>query len=125
MAIANLINPADHAHGVAWQVDTYVDEETELEQPFSGPPGRDWHRFELTPDGARFEWLAVEEYFEDDDRVFADALESLDLPDWASVRRFTSGGMGSSFDTAALVLAPGKTLEDLARWLATLPAPAP
>lgn len=56
-------------------------------------------------------------YREDDDAVLEEALRALDLPRWASIETFADGGPGSGFDNAALVLAPGKTLGDLATWL--------
>jgi hypothetical protein len=64
-------------------------------------------------------------YGEDDDAFLEDALYSLDLPEWASIETFDDGGPGSGFQNAALVLAAGKTLDDLAAWLAGRAAPRP
>lgn len=56
-------------------------------------------------------------YLEDGDEYLHDALAALDLPSWAKASRASSGGPGSGFDAAVLVLKGERTLEDLAAWL--------
>jgi hypothetical protein len=57
-------------------------------------------------------------YQEQDDRPALHAGEALDLPPWASLKQRGAGGPGSGYDGCYVVLAPGKTLEHLAAWLA-------
>lgn len=56
-------------------------------------------------------------YREDDDACASDAAYALDLPRWAKRESWSAGGPGSGYEAMAIVLAKGKTLEDLAKWL--------
>lgn len=56
-------------------------------------------------------------YREDDDACASDAAYALDLPRWAKRQSWSAGGPGAGYDATAIVLAKGKTLEDLENWL--------
>ena len=56
-------------------------------------------------------------YLEDDDAMLRQAAEALDLPPWATVECHDSGGPGTGFTAAQIVVADGKDLVDIARWL--------
>ena len=56
-------------------------------------------------------------YLEEDDAMLRHAVEALDLPPWATVTTHDEGGPGSGYTAAQIVVADGKGLQDLARWL--------
>jgi len=56
-------------------------------------------------------------YFEGDDCMMEHAASVLPLPAWAKVDTGESGGVGSGYLAAYVLLAPSKRLDDLERWL--------
>jgi hypothetical protein len=60
-------------------------------------------------------------YGEDDDSAASDAAYSLPLPRWARVRESSEGGPGTGYTDVSIVLASGRTLDDLAAFLRSQP----
>lgn len=65
------------------------------------------------------EWNRLSAYHEEDDRQLEDAARALDLPSWAKVLTGEEGGVGASYLQAFIVMDEGRTLVDLAAWLAS------
>ena len=53
------------------------------------------------------------------DAHLSDAAAALPLPPWGRVQMSSGGGPGSGYDQPLVVLAPERTLRDLAKWLRT------
>jgi hypothetical protein len=60
-------------------------------------------------------------YGEDDDSAASDAAYSLPLPRWARVRESSEGGPGTAYTEVSIVLASGRSLDDLAGFLRSQP----
>jgi hypothetical protein len=57
-------------------------------------------------------------YMQEDDAYLRDVTDPLGLPRWARVSLHNDGGPGTGFTAVAIVLDHGKSLGDLAAWLA-------
>jgi hypothetical protein len=60
-------------------------------------------------------------YGEDEDESADDAANALPLPPWAGVRESYAGGPGTGYTEISIVIASGKTLDDLAAFLRSQP----